>query len=203
MGGLPPRPLFLRLLFAAPFVLCLGVFNPFFDRAPLVRLGDFEISGGWISFASITLRFALTLSAALILVATTGMTAVCVALTRLKVPRLFAVQLLLLYRYLFVLMDKGLRMVRAHALRSGGGRLTPRVFGSLVGQLLLRALDRAHRLHTAMLCRGFAGEFQLSRRMRFTFTDLFFLLGWIAFFAAARCYNLPRLLGQAALGSFR
>ena len=50
---------------------------------------------------------------------------------------------------------KASRMVRAWSLRAVSARkMSPKVFGSLVGQLLLRALDRAQRLHMAMLCRG-------------------------------------------------
>jgi thiol-disulfide isomerase/thioredoxin len=38
----------------------------------MAHLGPLAISGGWVSFASIMLRFVLTVSAALILVAVTG-----------------------------------------------------------------------------------------------------------------------------------
>lgn len=202
LAGLPPRALLVRLLLAAPFVLCVGALNPFFDRAPLLRLGPLAVSGGWVSFASILLRFLLTVSAALILVATTGMAGICAALVRLRVPRVFAVQLALLYRYLFVLLEEGSRLVRAVGLRSGRGGTVPlRVYGSLAGQLLLRALDRAQRVHAAMCCRGFDGEFRLARPPRWRLADTLFLLGWLAFFVAARRYNLPRLLGQAVIGA--
>lgn len=201
LGGVPPRALLVRLLVAAPFVLCVGALNPFFDRAPLLRVGPLALSGGWVSFASIVLRFLLTLSAALILVATTGMAGICAALTRLRVPRVFAVQLMLLYRYIFVLLEEGARMVRAVGLRSGRGGAVPlRVYGSLAGQLLLRALDRAQRVHAAMCCRGFDGDFRLARPLRLRAADLLFLAGWVAFFVAARRYNLPRLLGQTVMG---
>ena len=56
--------------------------------------------------------------AALILIALTGFNAVCRALTRLGVPRLFVVQLLLFYRYIFVLVDEAERMEMARSLRS-------------------------------------------------------------------------------------
>lgn len=201
LANLPPRALLVRLALAAPFALCVGLFNPVLDRAPLIHLGSWALSGGWVSFASIMLRFLLTLSAALILIATTGMTAVCAALARLRVPRAFTVQLLLLYRYLYVLLDDGTRVLRAHALRSTrGGGIPPRIFASLVGQLLLRSLDRAQRLHVAMLCRGFDGEFHLSRPLRARPADVLFTLGWIAFFILARSCDLPNLLGRAVLG---
>ena len=138
VGDLPPGYLLGKLLLASPFVLVIGIFNPLIDRTILMQIGPVRISGGWISFASIMLRFGLTLSAALILISTTGFSAVCLALGRLRVPRAFTVQLMLLYRYIFVLAGEASRMVRAWSLRSVNARkMSPRVFSSLVGQLLL------------------------------------------------------------------
>lgn len=201
LGNLPPGYLLGKVLLASPFALLVGLFNPWLDRAPLVQLGALEISGGWVSYGSILLRFALTLSAALALVATTGFNAACLALGRLGAPRVFTVQLMLLYRYIFVLAGEGSRMMRAWALRAPEGRkMPPKVFVSLVGQLLLRALDRAQRIHMAMLCRGFDGEIRLTRPLRLRPADALFVLAWAAFFLAARFCNLPHLLGRAVIG---
>jgi cobalt/nickel transport system permease protein len=204
LGDLPPGYLLGKLLLASPFALAIGIVNPLLDRTILMRLGPLRISGGWISYASILLRFGLTLSAALILIATTGFDSVCLALARLRAPRALTVQLMLLYRYIFVLAGEGSRMVRAWSMRAGGGRrMSPRVFSSLVGQLLLRALDRAQRLHMAMLCRGFDGEVRRLRPLRLGAPDAVFVLAWTAFFALTRLYNLPQLLGRAVMGTIR
>jgi len=70
-GGLPAGYLLRKVLLAAPFALLVGVFNPVWDTEVLWRAGPVGISGGWISFASIMVRFVLTVSAALILIAST------------------------------------------------------------------------------------------------------------------------------------
>jgi cobalt/nickel transport system permease protein len=197
LAELPTGYLLKKLLLAAPFALCVGAFNPFFDRQVLLQFGPLELSGGWVSFASILLRFTLTVLAALVLIATTSFTGVCRALERLGAPRVFSLQLLFLYRYLFVLIDEAQRLVRARALRSFGGRgLGMQVFGHLAGQLLLRTLDRAQRLHLAMLCRGFDGEVRQLRPLRIGRQEVVFTLGWSAAFVALRLYNLPQLLGR-------
>ena len=186
-----------RLLIVAPFAVFIGIFNPFLDRQILFHLGPLAVTGGWVSFASILLRFVLTIGIALVLIATTSFPGVCLALEGIGAPRVFAVQLLLLYRYLFVLVDEALRMVRARSLRSvqrhGQGM---RVFGKLVGQLLLRTLERAQRIHRAMLCRGFTGEFRTLRRLHFGRKELVFTCGWSAFFILLRLVNLPQLFGS-------
>ncbi|MDQ1256537.1 MAG: cobalt/nickel transport system permease protein [Candidatus Hydrogenedentes bacterium] len=203
-GNLPPGYLLGKILAVSPFALAIGAFNPFLDRAIVAEIGPVQLSGGWISYASIHVRFALTVSAALILISTTGFDAVCQALARLKCPKVLTVQFMLLYRYLFVLTEEASRMVKAWTLRSVGRRKMPlRVFGSLAGQLLLRSLDRAQRVHMAMLSRGFDGEFRPIRPMRFGAADLLFVTVWTSYFVVARLYNLPHWLGQAVMGTFQ
>ncbi|PLX92093.1 MAG: cobalt ECF transporter T component CbiQ [Desulfuromonas sp.] len=195
-GRLPAGFLLRKLLLAAPFAFFVGIFNPFLDREIMLHLGAWGISGGWVSFASILLRFALTVLAALILIATTSFSGVCMALERLGAPRAFALQLLFLYRYLFVLVDEATRLVRARALRSFRGRgLGMQTFGHLIGQLLLRTLARARRIHLAMLCRGFDGEIRMLRSSRIAMAELFFVAGWSGYFLLCRFINLPQLFG--------
>ncbi len=196
-GNLPCGLLLKKLLLAAPFAFFIGVFNPFLDREILLQLGPVGISGGWVSFGSIMLRFALTVFAALVLIATTSFTGVCMALERLGAPRVFALQLLFLYRYIYVLIDEALRMVRARALRSFHGRgMDMKTMGHMVGQLLLRTIDRAQRVHQAMLCRGFDGDIRLLRPLRIGRAEILFTLGWSALFVLLRFYNLPQMLGS-------
>jgi cobalt/nickel transport system permease protein len=114
------------------------------------------------------------------------------------------VQLLFLYRYLFVLFGEVSRTLRAYALRSPSHPV-PRVreAGALLGQVLLRTLARAQRVHAAMLCRGFDGELRLRRPLRARPVDVAFVVTWFAFFAFSRAFDLPRLLGDAVAGAVR
>jgi cobalt/nickel transport system permease protein len=200
-GNLPAGHIAKKVALLSPFALAVGLFNPLFDREVLVQLGPLGVSGGWISFASIIVRALLTVGAALILIALTGFPAVCQALERLGMPRVFAVQLLFLYRYLFVLTEEGSRAARARELRSCGRRgLGASSFGPLVGHLLLRTWQRAERIHMAMLARGFTGDFHARRPSRFGGQELLFLAGWSALFVTLRLENVPRLLGSLVTG---
>ncbi len=203
VGNVPPVYLLKKLILVSPFAVMIGIFNPLIDREVLVRLGDLGISGGWISFASILIRFVLTVGAALILIAVTGFYAVCAALEKLGTPRVFVVQLMFLYRYLFVLVEEASRLVRARSLRAfgtGGGGL--KTFGPLVGHLLLRTLDRAQRIYLAMCCRGFDGNIKILRPLRFGPLEIGFICGWLAFFLVMRLYNIPAALGRAVTELF-
>lgn len=199
-GDVPAAPVLRKLLVAAPFAVMVGIANPLLDRAPLTLFGETTLAGGWVSFASIVLRFALTVSAALVLVAGTGMHALCAALGRLGVPSILTAQLLFLFRYAFVLGAEAARMAAARELRAGGRRPRLAEWAPLIGHLLLRAFERAQRIHLAMTARGFAGEVRSLRELHWGRADTLFTLGWLAFFLLARSVDLPRALGRLVLG---
>jgi cobalt/nickel transport system permease protein len=85
------------------------------------------------------------------------------------IPRLLVGMFSLMWRYLFVLVDEALRLMRARAARSGqsgesgkrsGGSVAwrARVTGGMAGNLFLRAIERSDRIYVAMLSRGYDGE---------------------------------------------
>jgi len=197
VGRLPFGFVARKLLAVAPFAVLVGIFNPLLDREVLFHLGPVGISGGWVSFASILVRFCLTIGTAFLLIATTSFQGLCLGLQRIGAPRVLTVQLLFLHRYIFVLGGEAVRLVRARALRSFGRRgLGVRVFGSLVGHLLVRTLARAQRIHLAMLSRGFDGEIRMLRPLKPGLAEVLFTLSWCAAFAVMRYINLPLALGN-------
>jgi cobalt/nickel transport system permease protein len=201
LAGLPPLYLARKIALLLPFMLMVGLFNPVFDRAVLYQIGPLEISGGWISLLSLFIRSLLTVGAAFILIGTTGFTAVCHALERLGIPQIFSVQLLFLLRYIFVLADETGRAARARELRSCGKKgLGIASFSTLAGHLLLRTWQRAERIHTAMLARGFIGRFHAHRQSHFGVPELCFLFCWAAIFIALRTFDIPGTLGALVTG---
>lgn len=200
LGGLPLGFIAKSVLLVSPFAVMVGIFNPFIDHHVVAHVFGISITGGWVSFISILLRFALTVSSAFVLISLTGFNSVCAALERLYVPKPFVTQLMFLYRYLFVLAEEAGRMVTARSLRSFGKGEGVRVYVPLLGHLLLRAMDRAQRIHLAMFSRGFDGNIILIRKNSFGARDALFVLFWVALFIVFRIYNIPLLLGGAVTG---
>jgi cobalt/nickel transport system permease protein len=91
-------------------------------------------------------------------------------------------------------------MGTARALRGGAGSPSLAVYGTLAGHLLLRAFERAERIHRAMLARGFDGELRALRSGRWRQSDTVFVAGWCAAFAVARKFDLPLWLGRILTG---
>jgi len=200
LGNMPIGYILKKICLVAPFAIILGAFNPFIDRTALIYIGSFGISGGWVSFGSLMIRFGLTIGTALVLVGITSFNGICLALEKLGVPKVFVTQLLFLYRYLFVLLDEAVRMSRARVLRTiGASGPGLRTFGSMAGHLLLRAARRAERIHLAMLCRGFDGHVRLMTNTSFGTRDLVFIAGWSSLFLFFRLHNLPEIIGTGFL----
>lgn len=201
LGDVPWRPILVRLALASPLALGVAAFEPFLDRSPAFAVGGVTVSRGDVAFLVILGKFALSLGAALLLVATTRFDDVCQAAGRLRTPRILVAQASLTYRYLFVLGDEAARMLRAHALRSPEApRPRLRTASTLLGQLLVRATARAERIHVAMRCRGFDGRMPARETWRLRRADAVFLSGAAIVLLAARALDVPGLVGAALSG---
>ncbi len=200
-GGLPALYLVKKVAFVSPFALMIAIFNPILDTQTMLYLGNTAVSGGMVSFLSVILRFFLTVLTALALIASTGFQSVCLAMNRLGMPRVFTVQLLFLYRYLFLLVEEAARMSRARTLRAFNGKGNAMTaYSSLIGSLLLRTINRAQRIHLAMTCRGFDGSIHVMRRQNFGFRDFIFIIVWCGLFIIFRLYNIPQIIGTFMAG---
>ena len=111
-----------RLAVLAPFAVVAGAFNPLLDTHTVLRIGGVGISGGWLSFVSILVRFVLTIGALIVLAASTGVPALGHAAKKLGAPRALVTQILGLYRYLFLTLEELQRTLLAWRLRNPRGR---------------------------------------------------------------------------------
>jgi len=137
-----------------------------------IQIGPWELvlsAAGLERFASIAAKSWISVQAAIILASSTPFPELLAAMRAIRIPRLLVAIFSLMWRYLFVLVDEALRLLRARASRSGrsdqpglktGGSLAwrGRVAGGMAGNLFLRAYERSERIYMAMLARGYDGE---------------------------------------------
>ncbi|MCX7749728.1 MAG: cobalt ECF transporter T component CbiQ [Clostridia bacterium] len=196
LAEIPVIPVIKRVLMVEPLIIGIGILNPFIDQEKILLL-DTAVSRGWITFLSMILKCSLSVMAALLLVSTTGMDKIASSLRMMKIPRLFVLQLLLVYRYISVLLEEVSRTLKAYFLRAPGQKGVHRkIWGTLAGQLILRTFERAERIYQAMCIRGFKGEYNLGALKKLSLKDGIYLLSWGTFFIAARIYNIPVILGD-------
>lgn len=162
---------FLRSLIALPFILIAlpTVFTKPGDPLYDLSLGLFTLTAtmeGVEFFLSVLIKSWVSVTAAVILTSTTPALGLLSALRSLKLPEILVAVVMLMYRYLFVLVEEAQRMLRARAARSAtlgsgsGGSLVwrARSAGGMAGSLFVRTLDRSERIYMAMLARGYDGE---------------------------------------------
>jgi cobalt/nickel transport system permease protein len=181
VAGLPSGYVLKRSLVALVFALAAITMLFSLPGRPLfvVHIGPRHLTAsdaGMVRFVSILIRSWLSVQMAILLTATTRFSDLMHALRHLRVPGLIVAVISFMFRYLFVLVDESMRLMRARDARSArpdrvgaripggrrpGGSLAwrARVTGNMTGQLFLRSLERSDRIYTAMLARGFRGQF--------------------------------------------
>lgn len=142
-----------RTLLASPFVLTAAAFNPLLDSG-IVAYGGLSFGAGWLSLASVALRYVLTMTATLALIELVSIQGLAGGMCRLGLPEALPRQVVALSRYQQHLREEFSRMLLAYRLRSG--RHWPRLAesGAFLGGAMLRAVGRGESIQQAMLLRG-------------------------------------------------
>ena len=168
LGRVPVRVIARYLLLACPFAVLVGGFNPLFDRQIIAHIGPLAVTGGWVSFISILIRLVLTVSAVLLLLACTGYVGVCAALGKLGAPRLLTMQFMMLYRFIFILIEEAGQIYRSQVMRLGYGKFreSVRSFGMLAGALFIRTWESGEALVLAMDARCYDGRLAIPGETR-------------------------------------
>lgn len=186
-----------RLRIVLPLACIVGVFNPLFDREIVMQLGNLAVSGGVLSMFTLMIKGILTVFASYLLIATTTIEKICYALRMLHLPKVFVTQILLIYRYISVLLGEAKRITQAYSLRAPGQKgIHFKVWGSLVGQLLLRSMDRAESLYESMCLRGYRGEFYYSSKIKMQWTDFCYLGVWAIVLLTLRFFPVLEIIGN-------
>jgi cobalt/nickel transport system permease protein len=166
-----------RAMLALPFAL--AAFPVIFTNGEKALLsfsiGPWTLTAhaeGLARFVSVVLKSWLSVQAAVVMAASTPFPELLQAMRAVGIPRLLVGMFGLMWRYLFVMVDEALRLMRARTARSGQSTLAggkpggsvlwrARVTGGMAGNLFLRAFERSDHIYVAMLSRGYDGEVRL------------------------------------------
>lgn len=182
IAKLPLLKLLHRLAVVNTFILFLWFFLPFsMSGSPVLTLGPLIATTDGIDLSLlITLKSNAVILILMSLVGSIRIQDLGPALRHLKVPPKLCHILLFTYRYIFVIFQEYLTMRQAMTARGfcpGTNSHTYRSYAWLVGMLLVKSWDRAERVHDAMCCRGFKGQFYSLTQFSTTKKDVLFLIG--------------------------
>lgn len=190
VGDLSLKEGLYRMRLILPLVLFVGVFNPLFDRKVLFSIwvagSQIPVTGGVISMLSLMLKGLFSVLSAYILIATTSIEEICYALRIIHVPKIIVIVIMLIYRYFGLMGAEADRITTAYMLRAPKQKgIHYSAWGSLVGQWLLRSMDRAGAVYESMTLRGFNGDFRVKRKI-VSARDFLYPFIWIVLFILLR-----------------
>lgn len=188
---------FRKLRIVLPLVLLVGVLNPFFDKVVLFQVGNVGVTGGVVSMVTLLMKGIFSLMASFLLIATTPIEEICSGLRVIRFPRILVTLILLTYRYIGVMLDEVGIMINSYSLRAPGQKgIHYSAWGSFIGQLILRSMDKATMLYESMLLRGFQGVFDYritKSKNRYSWIIALILAALIV---VCRIINVPVFIGS-------
>ncbi|MDH5696761.1 MAG: cobalt ECF transporter T component CbiQ [Dehalococcoidia bacterium] len=196
--GIPPKLLGLRLampLVMAGVVLITQIFFYGTTTLFIIPLWGFNLVGyaeGLAHGFLIMCRVIGGVSLILFLSMSTPVNKLLLAATWFRVPKIFVELALLVYRYIFVLLEEIMTIKEAQRVRLGyhNWRQSMRSLSILGGSLILRAYDRAERVFEAMVARGYTGA------MTITYTEHFGRKDFIAAVCLSTVLAILYIIGQ-------
>ena len=200
-ADIPVRTCFYKLRVVLPLVCAVGLVNPFLDKTALLQLGNLTVTGGMVSMLTLMMKGVFSLMASFLLIATTPIDSLCAALRKLHVPSVLTTLLLLTYRYIGLMLEQAAIMTESYKLRAPGQKgIHISAWGSFLGQLLLRSMDRAEELYSSMRLRGFQGEFFYAQVLPCKLSGIVYTVVCVAALVTARLVPITSLLGSLFVG---
>ena len=167
LGKVPVKFIFKKVLFVLPIIFGLSVIN---------LIIDFSYSQ---IYFSVLLLFKCTfaLVGALLLMVTTGINNLASGLKKLKIPNILIMQILMLNRYIILMMEECYRVKSAYELRMPGEKsMTMKDYGQIIGQMLLKTIDRSEKVYEAMKLRGFEEDLYINSNKKVGCIDFLYLI---------------------------
>ena len=177
--------IFKKIISIIPFALVFSLSLLLIGRNSILSISFFnllEISMNYnfVNFISILLKSIISILLMVFLIETSDIASLIINFKFLKFPKVFLSTTLLIYRYLYTLIDEIKRMEIARDLRYFGGYLLRqiKVFSNIIGVLLIRSIERSERVYYAIKLRGYDGDLKIIQAENFELKDFinFFIL---------------------------
>lgn len=175
----------------------VGIANPVMNREVCVMFGDVAVTYGMLSMITLMIKGIFCVTASYILAVTAGIRQICYALRLLHIPEEIVTVIMLMHRYLMILIKEVERRQQSYRLRAPNQKgLRYKAWGSFVGLLLLRSIDRAEEVYGSMKLRGFQGKVQHSSGKSSKGKSILYVLLWGMAFLVLRMFPVFQIVGS-------
>lgn len=172
-----------RLGVAMPVVFFIAIFIPFLKEGNIVWQYNIGINikitnEGLLMFWNVMIKAFFSVICLTLLVATTSFIDLLKGFELLKMPKLIVMVISFMYRYIFVLQDELMIMLRAKDSRSTNNKkwFNIKALSNMLGLLFIRSYERGEAIYNAMCSRGFEGNIITINDVIFGKKDLLFIM---------------------------
>jgi len=185
-----------RMRYIIFIFLLLGTVNILLDRRVVGQIGGLTMTMGMLSMMTLVLKSSFALIMSYFLIATTGMEGICEAFHDLHVPDILITTIMLIYRYMIVFLKEVERIWLCYRMRAPGQKgLNYHTWGSVIGSLMLRSIDKATDVYTSMQLRGYNPEVMLVHPNKITSRDILIVMMAVLILCICRFVPIWAMIG--------
>ncbi|AKL97239.1 cobalt ABC transport system permease protein CbiQ [Clostridium aceticum] len=167
--GISPKQIIIRIGFFSPFLLLMTV--------PILVGGGLPISQERLQLALLLLFKSLSaLLIMFIMFFSQPMPVLLNGLSHMKLPPFFISIVFLSWRYVFLLWEKlnqFYKALKARLFQPSFHTKSFKIYGEIMGGMVIRSIDSSEKIHKAMLSRGFNGKMPTASPKVITTLDVF------------------------------
>lgn len=197
IGDLSIKNCIKRLKIVLFFLIIIGIANPILDRQVVTFIGIIPITTGMISALTLILKGIFAIISSYFLIVTTGVENICYALKKLHIPNILITIFMLIYRYIIVFLKEVQKIWIAYSLRAPKQKgIHFKAWGSMIGSLMIRSIDKAEVIYQAMELRGFSPDNFFMKNQKIDRTSIIYFMAGLLLLLIIRFIPIFDLIGN-------
>ena len=197
IGDLSIKNCIKRLKIVLFFLIIIGIANPILDRQVVTFIGIIPITTGMISALTLILKGIFAIISSYFLIVTTGVENICYALKKLHIPNILITIFMLIYRYIIVFLKEVQKIWIAYSLRAPKQKgIHFKAWGSMIGSLMIRSIDKAEVIYQAMELRGFSPDNFFMKNQKIDRTSIIYFMAGLLLLLIIRFMPIFDLIGN-------
>lgn len=186
-----------RIKIVIPLLILIGLANPILDRNVITYIGTFKVTTGTVSAVTLILKGIFAIICSYFLVSTTSIESICYALKQIHIPNILITIFMLIYRYIIVFLKEVERLWVAYLLRAPKQKgINFKVWGSMIGSLMLRSIDKAELVYESMELRGFLPDTFFVKEQKIDKASIMYFIAGISLMLLIRFIPIFEMLGN-------
>ena len=197
IGDISIKTCIKRLKIVFLLLIFIGIANPILDRTIITYIGVIPITTGMISMITLILKGFFAIISSYLLIATTSIEDICYSLKILHIPNTLITVFMLIYRYIIVFLKEVEKIWIAYSLRAPKQKgVNFSAWGSMIGSLMIRSIDRAQVVYESMELRGFNPDKFFVKSQKINKVSIIYFCGMILLLIVIRFFPVFEIIGN-------